>query len=417
MSRMDFPSLTARVGVAACAAARIGAGGAGGGAAMLGPELPTGGDVDNSFDWRLPEGFPPPRLPDGETMTAARVELGRHLFYDRRLSGNESQSCASCHRQSLAFTDGRPVALGSTDEAHPRNSMSLANVGYQPVLNWANPNETELAHQALTPLFGEEPVELGLSGREGELLERLRADPVYQDLFPTAFPDRADPFSVETLTRALAAFQRTLISGDSPVDRFRRGDRGALSESARLGQALFFSERLECFHCHGGLGFTGTFDHANKSSPEIEFHNNGLYNIDGEGAYPPHNTGLEQFTLRPEDMGRFKAPTLRNIALTAPYMHDGSVATLEEVVDHYAAGGRTVTEGPFAGVGSENPFKSGFVKGFELTPEERRGLLDFLEALTDSAFITEPRFSNPWPVGPSGRTGVDPAVGRPGGGS
>jgi cytochrome c peroxidase len=386
---------------------------------MLGPEAPAGGEVGD-FDWRLPEGFPAPRVPEGETMTAARVELGRHLFYDRRLSGNGSQSCASCHRQSLAFTDGRPVAVGSTDEAHPRNSMSLANVGYQPVLNWANPNETELAHQALTPLFGEDPVELGLSGREDRLLERLRADAVYQDLFPTAFPDREDPFSVETLTRALAAFQRTLVSGDSPVDRFRRGDRSALSESARLGQVLFFSERLECFHCHGGLGFTGTFDHAGKSSPEIEFHNNGLYNIDGEGAYPPHNTGLQQFTFRPEDMGRFKAPTLRNIALTAPYMHDGSAATLDEVIDHYAAGGRTLTDGPFAGVGSENPFKSGFVKGFELTPTERQGLLDFLEALTDSAFVTDPRFSNPWPQGSAASgAGAVPAAtaGRLGGGS
>ena len=207
---------------------------------------------------------------------------------------------------------------------------------------------------------------------------------------------------METITRALAAFQRTLISGESPVDRYRRGDRTALSESERLGQALFFSERLECFHCHGGLGFTGTFDFEGKSAPEVEFHNNGLYNIDGEGAYPAQNTGLHQFTLRPEDMGRFKAPTLRNIALTAPYMHDGSIATLEEVLDHYAAGGRTLTDGPHAGVGSENPFKSGFVKGFELTSQERAGVLDFLRALTDSSFITDPRFANPWPAGGPG---------------
>lgn len=335
-------------------------------------------------------------------MSIDKVELGRHLFYDVRLSENETQSCASCHRQELAFTDGLPVAVGSTGEHHPRNSMSLANAGYQPALNWANPNETNLAHQALTPLFGEDPVELGLSGREDELLARLRAEPVYQELFPLSFPEREDPFSVETVTRALAAFQRTLISGDAPVDRYRAGDRDALSESARLGQALFFSERLECFHCHGGLGFTGTFDFEGKSAPEIEFHNNGLYNVDGNGGYPPENTGLHQFTLRPEDMGRFKAPTLRNIALTAPYMHDGSIATLDEVLDHYAAGGRTVESGPFAGNGSENPFKSGFVKGFTLTPDERRGVLAFLQSLTDSSFIVDARFSNPWPASGGG---------------
>jgi cytochrome c peroxidase len=381
---------------------------------MLGPGAILPEEPSGSFRWILPEGFPAPRLPDGVTMSAEKVELGRHLFYDRRLSGNESQSCASCHQQSRAFTDGLPVGVGSTGEHHPRASMSLANVGYQPVLNWANPNETRLGHQALTPLFGEDPVELGMSGREDELLERLRAEPRYQELFPQAFPDRADPFSVETITRALAAFQRTLISGDSPVDRYRRGDRAALSESARLGQTLFFSERLECFHCHGGLGFTGTFDFEGKSAPEVEFHNTGLYNIDGQGGYPSHNTGLHEFTRRPEDMGRFKAPTLRNIAVTAPYMHDGSVATLEEVLDHYAAGGRTVTEGPFAGDGSANPFKSGFVRGFTLTAEERRAVLDFLESLTDPAFLTDPRFSDPWPAGGPGGPG-GPGGSSPGG--
>jgi cytochrome c peroxidase len=202
---------------------------------------------------------------------------------------------------------------------------------------------------------------------------------------------------VANLTRALAAFQRTLISGNSPVDRFRRGERDALSASAQLGQALFFSERLECFHCHGGLMFTGTFDHDGKSAAEFEFHNTGLYNVDGQGAYPTTNPGLYEFTRREEDMGRFKAPSLRNVEVTAPYMHDGSIATLGEVIDHYAAGGRTITSGPHAGVGSDNPHKSGFVRGFSLTPAERRGLLDFLLALTDDDFLTDPRFSNPWP--------------------
>jgi len=353
----------------------------------------------SSFEWNLPEGFPVPRVPADNPLSIEKVELGRHLFHDARLSGNGSQACASCHVQERAFSVPAVRPAGSTGEVHPRNSMSLANVAYQPVLNWANPLIDNLSEQALIPLFGEEPVELGMAGREGELLRRLRDDDVYQQLFRDAFPREEDPFTIAAITDALASFQRTLISGESPVDRRRQGDRDALSESAQLGEALFFSERLECFHCHGGLMFTGTSDHATKSAPEIEFHNTGLYNIDGEGGYPWPNTGLHEFSGRPEDMGRFKAPSLRNVALTAPYMHDGSVATLEEVIDHYAAGGRTITSGANAGVGSANPFKSGFVKGFTLNERERRGLLDYMLALTDSAFLANPDFSNPWPAG------------------
>jgi cytochrome c peroxidase len=384
-----------RVGAAAVAAALTLPLAGCGGDQMFGPgaDSPVGGD---DFDWQLPEGFPPPRLPAGVTMSEEKVSLGRHLFYDPRLSGNETQSRGSCHLQELAFSDGLALAEGSTGEIHPRNSMGLTNAGYQPALTWANPNERELAHQALTPMFGEDPVELGLAGLEDVLLDRLRGDGTYQRLFSEAYPDRSDPYSIETVTDAIAAFQRTLISGDSPVDQYRRGDREALTESARLGQSLFFSERLECFHCHGGLGFTGTFDFEGKSAPEVEFHNNGLYNIDGEGGYPFPNTGLFELTRRPEDMGRFKAPNLRNIALTAPYMHDGSIATLDDVLDHYAAGGRNLTSGPHEGDGRVSPQKSAFVKGFDLTDEERTAVLDFLRSLTDPVFIADLRFSNPW---------------------
>ncbi len=394
---------TLRAGLALACAALSGT--ACGGDEILGVDGSVPID-DTGFEWGLPEGFPLPRVPADNPMSSVKVELGRHLFHDVRLSGNETQACASCHVQEQAFSVSAVRPAGSTGEVHPRNSMSLANVAYQPVLNWANPLVDNLSEQALIPLFGEEPVELGMSGREDELLERLREDPVYLKLFADAFPAATDPFSIATMTDAIASFQRTLISGESPVDLRRRGDRDALSESAQLGEALFFSERLECFHCHGGLMFTGTSDHANKSAPEIEFHNTGLYNIDGEGGYPWPNTGLHEFTGRAEDMGRFKAPSLRNVALTAPYMHDGSVATLDEVIDHYAAGGRTIAEGANAGVGSANPFKSGFVKGFTLNVQERQALLDYMHALTDSAFIANPAFSNPWPTGSPARRSV-----------
>jgi cytochrome c peroxidase len=330
-------------------------------------------------------------------MSLAKVELGRHLFYDRRLSANETASCASCHQQRFAFTDPRPHPVGITGQFHPRSSMSLANVAYSPVLTWSNLRIQRLEQQALVPMFGEDPIELGLNGREAELLARIRREPRYRRLFPAAFPGEKNPYTLANLTRALAAFERTLLSGRAAYDRARAGDTAAMTPAARRGEQLFLSERLECFHCHGGFNFTGTIDYVGKASPEIEFHNTGLYNIDGRGAYPAPNIGLMEHTGDSADMGSFKAPTLRNVAVTAPYMHDGSIATLDEVVAHYMAGGRTIAEGPNAGVGSASPLKSAFVPGFTLTDEERHDLVAFLASLTDSAFLTDARFSDPWP--------------------
>jgi cytochrome c peroxidase len=350
-----------------------------------------------TFEWDLPAGFPVPRVPGDDPVTLEKIALGRRLFFDTRLSGNGTQACASCHKPELAFTDGRATALGSTGEDHRRASMGLANIAYANTLTWANPTVSELAEQALVPMFGEMPVELGLAGMEDALLERLRAVPEYQEGFPSAYPEDDDAFTIANLTRALATFERTLISGRSAYDRFvYDGEASALSEAAVRGRDLFFSERLECFHCHGGFNFSDAVDHEGKVFAEITFHNNALYNVDGAGGYPAGDQGLTEITEDPLDMGRFKAPSLRNIAVTAPYMHDGSIATLDEVLDHYAAGGRTVASGPNAGVGKNNPFKSEFMKGFELTEAEREDVIAFLESLTDDAFLENPAFADPW---------------------
>ncbi len=349
----------------------------------------------NEYRWRLPRGFPVPKVPPDNPMSEAKVELGRRLFYDVRLSGNRMQSCASCHRQELSFADPLPRAVGSTGELHPCSSMSLANIAYSPALTWSSPSQRKLENQALVPMFGEEPVELGLAGKEAELVERLTSEGGYAQLFAAAFPGDRQPVSVLNVTRAIASFQRTLISGNSPYDRFKGGDQAAISAAAVRGERLFFSERTECFHCHGGFNFTGTVDYVGKGFVEVEFHNTGLYNLGGKGEYPAPNVGVSEHTGDPEDMGKFKAPSLRNVGLTAPYMHDGSIPTLEQVIDHYAAGGRTIESGQLAGVGSRNPFKSGFVKGFRLTTREKTDLVAFLRSLTDSTFITDPRFSNP----------------------
>jgi cytochrome c peroxidase len=198
------------------------------------------------------------------------------------------------------------------------------------------------------------------------------------------------------LARAIAAFERTLISVNSPYDRYRfGGDERAVSAAVKRGEMLFESEKTECFHCHGGLNFSDSIMHSRLSFREIAFHNTGLYNLDGKGAYPPNNVGIKEITLKPGDMGRFKAPTLRNIGLTAPYMHDGSVGTLEAAIAHYAAGGRTIAGGKFAGVGHQNPFKSSFIKGFNLTSQEKQDLIAFLHSLTDESFARNPAFSDP----------------------
>lgn len=352
---------------------------------------------ERPFQWPLPAGVPLPGVPADNPMSDVKVALGRRLFYDERLSVNGTMSCATCHRQSLAFTDGLPRSVGATGERHPRGSMSLVNVAYASRLTWANHLLARLETQALTPMFGERPVEMGLSGRESIVTELLRDDSYYRRVFPQAFPGDADPYSVLNAVRALSTFVRTIVSFESPYDRYLRGDQDALSAAQVRGLGLFFSERLECFHCHGGLNFTDSSTHADASVESVGFHNNGLYNIDGAGGYPPDNTGLLELSGDRRDTGRFKAPTLRNIAVTAPYMHDGSIADLPAVIDHYARGGRRIDAGPYAGDGSRNPYKSEFLRGFELTAEEHSDLLAFLESLTDSKVLTDEALADPGP--------------------
>jgi cytochrome c peroxidase len=349
-----------------------------------------------AYNWKIPAGMPKPIVPADNPISQEKVELGRHLFYEKRLSVTGNFSCASCHIQATAFTDGKTVGVGATGEKHPRNSMSLANIGYNSVLTWANPLQNKLESQLLVPLFGEHPVEMGMVGKEQELLAMLQSDSQYPKMFAAAFSQEINPINISNLAKAIASFERTLISLSSPYDRYRySGDYTAISASAKRGEKLFNSERLECFHCHGGLNFSDSIAHDRLAFKEIAFHNTGLYNIDGKGAYPPNNTGVYEITNEPSDMGKFKAPTLRNIALTAPYMHDGSMKTLEEVIGHYKTGGRTIKKGELAGIGSKNPLKSNFVSGFKLTVQEQRDLLAFLDCLTDEDFIKNPAFSDP----------------------
>ena len=355
-------------------------------------------EAEGAYQWNLPKGFGKPYVPADNPMTAAKVELGRYLFYDTRMSVNGKASCATCHKQELAFTDGRAVGVGATGESHSRSAMSLVNVAYSAALTWSNPEIRSLEEQALVPMFGDRPLELGL--REGDgFLPMLRADAQYRLLFERAFPGDADRFTIANVTRAIASFERSIISARSPYDRYHYGgDDNAVSDSAKRGETLFFNQHLSCFRCHGGSNFSDATAFEPNADRQVEFHNTGLYNLPGPLSYPAPNVGIYEFTKAPADVGKFKAPTLRNIALTAPYMHDGSIPTLEGVLDHYAAGGRTIASGPHAGNGRDNPNKDPLIGGFTLSRQDRDDLIEFLKSLTDDMVVHDPRFADPWPA-------------------
>ncbi|MBU2223858.1 MAG: di-heme enzyme [Gammaproteobacteria bacterium] len=354
------------------------------------------------YVWQMPADFPKPTVPNDNPMSAAKVELGRYLFYDEQLSGNGQQSCASCHQQAFAFSEPQAVSVGSTGTAHRRNALALVNIAYNKTLTWAHDGLTDIEHQLLIPMFGEQPIELGITGHEQQVLQALTRQP-YPKLFKAAFGKDVTEqnLNFQQVTQALASFVRSLISLQSPFDRYAyQGDDNALSAEQIRGMNLFFSERLECHHCHGGFNFTQSTSHEKQPLDRRPFHNTGLYftkrsQVAGEG-YPDIDRGLAEVSMNAADDGRFRAPSLRNVALTAPYMHDGSIATLPDVLQFYMAGGRTISQGPNAGDGRRHPQKSAFIKGIELTAAEQTELLAFLQSLTDPTFVQNPAHGDPW---------------------
>ncbi len=197
-------------------------------------------DGGASYVWDLPPGFPQPKVPADNPMTPAKVELGRYLFYDPRFSLDGTFSCGNCHDQKLAFTDGKAFSTGVTGDVTPRSAMALHNVAYAPVFTWANPTVRRLETQALVPMFGEDPVELGLSGLDDKMLARLAAEPRYPKMFAAAFPGDPVPISLANVTRAIASFERTLLSGRSAYDLYRTSaDPKAWSPAALRGEDLF----------------------------------------------------------------------------------------------------------------------------------------------------------------------------------
>jgi cytochrome c peroxidase len=313
-------------------------------AAML--VVAAASSAETPFEWRLPKGFPLPLTEPDNLQTTAKFTLGRKLFYDRRLSANGTQSCGDCHQQSRAFSDGKPVAIGSTGQPHTRNAMTLTNAGYNASYTWDSTNVRSLEQQAVVPMFNTHPIELGVAGHEREILARFGDDAA---MFRDAFPGERRPVSIRNIAKALAAFERALISGNSPYDRLvYADDSNALSPSAWRGMRLFFSKRTGCSECHQGFNFSGESRYAGHSKTKPVLVRNGVTN------------------------GAFRVPTLRNIELTAPYMHDGSIATLDEVVERYVV-----------------------ARKLTLDAAERADLVAFLKSLTDREFVSDARFAAP----------------------
>ncbi|NBV12760.1 MAG: cytochrome-c peroxidase [Sphingobacteriia bacterium] len=298
----------------------------------------------------IPAGFPSPDIPADNAMTQNRVSLGKRLFFEKALSIDSSISCASCHFQIHGFSDPKRFSLGVGDSIGVRNAMALSNVAYQEDFFWDG-GVPSLELQVLAPI--ENPLEMNFS--VPQVVERLKKDPSYIYDFKKAYNREPDAYA---LVRAIAAFERTFISGNSPFDQYTyQGKTSALSASALRGKDIFFGEKAECFHCHTGFNFT-----------DNRFQNNGLYS-----EY--QDIGRARVTIKSSDIGRFKTPSLRNIEVTAPYMHDGSIASLEAVVQHYMSGGKG------------HPNQSPLIKPFTLTLQEQQDLIAFLKSLTDESFL------------------------------
>ncbi|HKJ71942.1 MAG TPA: cytochrome c peroxidase [Gammaproteobacteria bacterium] len=360
------------------------------GAALL---LASAGPAAAAFDPQEPPlGLPPVPVPADNPVTQAKADLGEQLFNDKRFSGDGTIACASCHQPDNAFTDDLPIAKGINDQKGTRHTPTVVNAVYYETQFWDGRRDS-LETQALDPLVN--PVEHGLESHDA-VLEVIRGDDGYTRQFREVFGVAPGDITMDHVTKAIAAFERTQVSGSSPFDRYRYGgEEDAISESAKRGLKIF-RNKGRCVDCH-------TIEQNYATFTDNDFHNLGVgwdrigdevfalvdsfRKMKKEGGDADIDTTiltdgkvaeLGRFTvsLDPQDVGRFKTPTLRNVAVTAPYMHDGSEQTLMDVVEFYDKGGNA------------NPLLDGGIKELDLTDQEKQDLVAFLKTLTS------PRFSD-----------------------
>lgn len=303
----------------------------------------------------VPAGFPEIVYPEDNSFSPERWALGKALFYDTSLSLDSSISCGSCHQPALAFSDSIALSSGVKKSAGTQNAPTLCNVAYHPYYTRLGGVST-LEKQVLVPIQEHNEFNFNIL----EIAKRLQTNSKYQYMSKKAYNRELDYY---VITRALANFERSFLSGKSKYDHYLQTNNPKyLTASEVRGMNLFFSEKSNCSACHSGFNFTN-----------YQFENNGLYEV-----YT--NIGRKRLTEKEEDLEKFKVPTLRNIALTAPYMHDGSIKTLTAVVEHYNTGGKA------------NSQKSALIKPLNLTITEKTDLIAFLNTLSDFEFITNPKF-------------------------
>lgn len=326
------------------------------------------------YEWQLPAWMPAPPVPVDNPMSEAKVELGRHLFFDSRLSGPGYLTCGHCHHAAYGFTDFRPFSFGMSGQTHPRNTPGLANVGYLSPLGWVDPNIHDLEAQALVPLFNTEPIEMMARGMIASIVRRLDADGHTRTLFLAAFPEAGGRIDLLAIQRALASFQRSLLAFDTDFDRFRHGgDPQALSSSAKAGLALFEDPTIGCALCHVPPLFT-------DASPPRLFEGTSL------GAEDPRQwrqrraaLGAGHDSITDQEGRLLRTPALRNLTVTTPYMHDARFVTLADLLADYRLPGRS---------------SKGSID--RLSGAEQAALLAFLSTLDDRAFLTDQRIASPY---------------------
>lgn len=323
------------------------------------PYLPT------PYNLELPDNFLLPNIPTDNPLTVEGVDLGKRLFYDPILSGDNTQSCATCHQQKYAFTDPDQFSLGIDGLRGTRNAMQIVNIQWTEQLFWDG-RADGLEQQALEPV--ENPIEMHETWANA--IEELVAHKDYPTLFYKAFGTKN--ITKELTAKAIAQFERILISKDAKYDKTIASGNGLFFTDEELnGFDIFNTERGDCFHCHGSILFT-----------DNSFHNNGL---DSNHL----DVGLGMISGKENDTGKFKTPTLRNIALTAPYMHDGRFQTLEEVIDFYSEG--------LQNSNTIDPLMKNVHKGgIQLSHQEKKDLIAFLHTLTDTVFVNNPEYATPF---------------------
>jgi cytochrome c peroxidase len=333
--------------------------------------LPDFDSTSFAFDHGI---FPAPALPDDNPLTVEKVKLGRMLFYEKKLSKGETQACADCHLQADGFSDIRRFSIGVEELAGTRQAMAVFNMAWHQNGFFWDGRAPLLRDQALMPI--QDPLEMNETLENA--IAKLKDDQDYRFQFARAFKD--PEITEEKMALAMEAFMLTIVSNDSRFDRFLQGQY-TFTEEEQRGYDLFFTEfdpsgqvkGGECFHCHAGINFTNDKYMNNGLDSDEEFTDEGLFKTTGD----------------PADMARFKVPSLRNIAVTPPYMHDGRFATLEEVIDHYNTGVKESST-------IDEIMQFNLDPGLNLSEQDKADLVAFMKTLTDETFLGNSDYSDPF---------------------